>query len=83
MEVDTRTAAKQSDVEAFERGRTTSCSKKLVTLVTGSWYAPPKFASSLEEQHQVVTSLSQDDIRKGLHPTDQNSRAFYERNKVR
>ena len=75
-------------VEGFEQDvRNEVLQQKLVTLVTGS-----ASVSDAEIRQQFVKSstkvkftyavLSQDDIRKGLHPTDDELKAFYTRSKA-
>lgn len=75
-------------VEAFESDvRDRVLQEKLVTLVTGS-----ASVSDAEIRQQFIKSnakvkfeyavLSQDDIRNGLHPTDDELKAFYNRNKA-
>jgi len=75
-------------VENFERDvKNDILQQKLVTLVTGSAAVSP---TEIRQQFQKSNTrvkfdyavLSQDDIRKGLHPTDQELKAFYERNKA-
>jgi peptidyl-prolyl cis-trans isomerase D len=75
-------------VEGFEQDvKNEVLQQKLVTLVTGS-----ASVSDAEIRQQFVKSstkvkftyavLSQDDIRKGLHPTDDELKAFYTRGKA-
>jgi peptidyl-prolyl cis-trans isomerase D len=75
-------------VEGFEQDvRNEVLQQKLVTLVTGS-----ASVSDVEIRQQFVKSstkvkfeyavLSQADIRKGLRPTDDELKAFYNRNKA-
>jgi len=75
-------------VEGFEQDvRNEVLQQKLVTLVTGS-----ASVSDAEIRQQFVKSstkvkftyavLSEDDIRKGLHPTDDELKAFYTRSKA-
>ncbi len=75
-------------VENFERDvKNDILQQKLVALVTGSASVSP---SEIRQQFQKSNTkvkfdyaiLSQDDIRKGLHPTDEELKAFYERNKA-
>jgi peptidyl-prolyl cis-trans isomerase D len=75
-------------VEVFERDvKNDILQQKLVTLVTGSAAVSPaeirqQFQKSNTKVKFDYAVLSQDDIRKGLHPTDQELKAFYERNKA-
>jgi len=75
-------------VENFERDvKNDILQQKLVTLVTGSAAVSPaeikqQFQKSNTKVKFEYAVLSQDDIRKGLHPTDQELKAFYERNKA-
>jgi peptidyl-prolyl cis-trans isomerase D len=75
-------------VENFERDvKNDILQQKLVTLVTGSASVSPaeirqQFQKSNTKVKFEYAVLSQDDIRKGLHPTDEELKAFYERNKA-
>jgi peptidyl-prolyl cis-trans isomerase D len=75
-------------VEIFERDvKNDILQQKLVTLVTGSAaVSPAEIRQQFQKNNTKVkfeyAVLSQDDIRKGLHPTDQELKAFYERNKA-
>jgi peptidyl-prolyl cis-trans isomerase D len=75
-------------VEAFERDvKNDILQQKLVTLVTGSASVSPteirqQFQKSNTKVKFDYAVLSQDDIRKGLHPTDAELKAFYERTKA-
>jgi len=59
--------------------------QKLVTLVTGSASVSPaevrqQFDKSNTKVKFDYAVLSQDDIRKGLHPTEEELKTFYQRN---
>src|SRR5882762_4918773 len=75
-------------VEVFERDvKNDILQQKLVTLVTGSAAVSPaeirqQFQKSNTKVKFEYAVLSPVDIRKGLHPTDQELKAFYERNKA-
>jgi peptidyl-prolyl cis-trans isomerase D len=75
-------------VAAFEQGvKDDILQQKLVTLVTGSAVVSPaelkqEFTKRNTKVKFEYAVLSQDDIRKGLHPTDEELKAFYERNKA-
>jgi peptidyl-prolyl cis-trans isomerase D len=75
-------------VEGFEQDvRNEVLQQKLVTLVTGSASVSDaeirqQFAKSSTKVKFEYAVLSQDDIRKGLHPTDDELKAFYNRNKA-
>ena len=75
-------------VEAFERDvKDDILQQKLVALVTSSASVSPaeirqQFQKSSTKVKFDYAVLSQDDIRKGLHPTDAELKAFYERNKA-
>jgi peptidyl-prolyl cis-trans isomerase D len=62
--------------------------EKLATLITGSAaVSEPEVRQEFQKQNTKVkfeyAVLSQDDIRKGLHPTDEELKAFYARNQAR
>src|SRR5215510_4988864 len=74
-------------VDGFERDvKNEILQQKLVALVTSSASVSP---AEIRQQFQKSNTrvkfnyavLSQDDIRKGLHPTDAELKVFYERNK--
>src|SRR5882762_1386384 len=75
-------------VEVFERDvKNDILQQKLVTLVTGSAAVSPaeirqQFQKSNTKVKFEYAVLSPVDIRKGLHPTDQELKAFYARNKA-
>jgi peptidyl-prolyl cis-trans isomerase D len=75
-------------VDGFEQDvRNEVLQQKLVTLVTGSASVSDaeirqQFAKNSSKVKFVYAVLSQDDIRKGLHPTDDELKAFYNRNKA-
>src|SRR5882762_276116 len=75
-------------VEVFERDvKNDILQQKLVTLVTGSAAVSPaeirqQFQKSNTKVKFEYAVLSPVDIRKGLHPTDQELKAFYQRNKA-
>ena len=75
-------------VETFERDvKNDILQQKLVTLVTGSAGVSPaeirqQFQKSNTRVKFAYAVLSQDDIRKGLHPTDEELKAFYQRNQA-
>jgi peptidyl-prolyl cis-trans isomerase D len=74
-------------VDSFEKDvKNDILQQKLVTLVTGSASVSPaeirqQFEKSSTKVKFDYAVLSQDDIRKGLHPTDAELKAYYERNK--
>jgi peptidyl-prolyl cis-trans isomerase D len=74
--------------EGFEQDvRNDILQQKLVTLVTGSASVSEaeirqQFTKSSTKVKFEYAVLSQDDIRKGLHPTDDELKAFYTRNKA-
>ncbi len=62
--------------------------QKLATLITGSAsVSDPEIKQEFQKRNTRVkfeyAVLSQDDIRKGLHPTDEELKAFYTRNQAR
>lgn len=62
--------------------------QKLATLITGSAsVSDAEVRQDFEKRNAKVkfdyAVLSQDDIRKGLHPTDEELKAFYTRNQAR
>ncbi len=62
--------------------------QKLATLITGSAsVSDPEIRQEFQKRNTKVkfdyAVLSQDDIRKGLHPTDEELKAFYARNQAR
>jgi peptidyl-prolyl cis-trans isomerase D len=75
-------------VPIFEQGvKDDILQQKLVTIVTGSAVvSPPEIKQDFIKKNTKVkfeyAVLSQDDIRKGLHPTDDELRTFYDRNKA-
>jgi peptidyl-prolyl cis-trans isomerase D len=72
----------------FEKGvRAEILQQKLATLVTGSaTVSDAEVRSEFQKRNAKVkfeyAVLSQDDIRKGLHPSDAELKAFYEQNKA-
>jgi len=75
-------------VPTFERNvKDDILQQKLVLLVTGSASVSPaeikdQFVKNNTRVKFEYAVLSQDDIRKGLHPTDSELKVFYERNKA-
>jgi peptidyl-prolyl cis-trans isomerase D len=75
-------------VPMFEQGvKDEILQQKLVTLVTGSAAVSPaevreQFIKSSTKVKFEYAVLSQDDIRKGLHPTEEELKAYYDRNKA-
>jgi peptidyl-prolyl cis-trans isomerase D len=75
-------------VPAFERNvKDDLLQQKLVLLVTGSASVSPaeikdQFVKNNTRVKFEYAVLSQDDLRKGLHPTDTELKAFYERNQA-
>lgn len=75
-------------VEGFEQDvKNEVLQQKLVTLVTGSASVSDaeirqQFVKSTTKVKFTYAVLSQDDIRKGLHPTDDELKAFYTRSKA-
>ena len=75
-------------VSRFEKGvKDDILQQKLVLLVTGSAAVSPaeikdEFIKSSTKVKFEYAVLSQDTIRKGLHPTDEELKAFYDRNKA-
>jgi peptidyl-prolyl cis-trans isomerase D len=75
-------------VPMFEQGvKDDILQQKLVTLVTGSASVSPaeiraQFIKNNTRVKFEYAALSQDDVRKGLHPTDEELKAYYERNKA-
>jgi peptidyl-prolyl cis-trans isomerase D len=76
-------------VSAFEADvKNEILEQKLVTLVTGSAsVSDAEIKQEFQKRNTKVkfdyAVLSQDDIRKGLHPTDEELKAFYTRNQAR
>lgn len=75
-------------VATFEQGvKDDILQQKLVTIVAGSAVVSPsdvkqEFIKKNTKIKFEYAVLSQDDIRKGLHPTEDELKAFYERNKA-
>ena len=76
-------------VSAFEQDvRNQILEEKLATLITGSAsVSDNEVRQEFQKRNTKVkfdyAVLSQDDIRKGLHPTDEELKAFYARNQAR
>jgi peptidyl-prolyl cis-trans isomerase D len=76
-------------VSSFEQDvRNQLLEEKLATLITGSAAVSDlEVRQEFEKRNTKVkfeyAVLSQDDIRKGLHPTDEELKAFYGRNQAR
>jgi peptidyl-prolyl cis-trans isomerase D len=76
-------------VASFERDvKNEILERKLATLITGSAsVSDSDVRKEFEKRNTKVkfeyAFLSQDDIRKGLHPTDEELKAFYTRNQAR
>ena len=74
-------------VATFEQGvKDDILQQKLVTIVSGSAVVSPadvkqEFVKRNTKVKFEYAVLSQDDIRKGLHPTEEELKAFYARNK--
>jgi peptidyl-prolyl cis-trans isomerase D len=74
-------------VATFEQGvKDDIVQQKLVTIVSGSAVVSPadvkqEFVKRNTKVKFEYAVLSQDDIRKGLHPTEEELKAFYARNK--
>jgi peptidyl-prolyl cis-trans isomerase D len=75
-------------VATFEQGvKDDILQQKLVTIVSGSAVVSPtdvkqEFVKRNTKVKFEYAVLSQDDIRKGLHPTEDELKAFYTRNKA-
>jgi peptidyl-prolyl cis-trans isomerase D len=75
-------------VATFEQGvKDDILQQKLVTIVSGSAVVSPadvkqEFVKKNTKVKFEYAVLSQDDIRKGLHPTEEELKAFYARNKA-
>ena len=75
-------------VATFEQGvKDDILQQKLVTIVAGSAVVSPaevkqEFTKRNTKVKFEYAVLSQDDIRKGLHPTEDELKAFYTRNKA-
>jgi peptidyl-prolyl cis-trans isomerase D len=75
-------------VEGFERDQKNYVlQQKLVSLITGSASVSEaeirqQFIKNSTQVKFTYAVLSQDEIRKGLHPTDEELKAFYTRNKA-
>jgi peptidyl-prolyl cis-trans isomerase D len=75
-------------VATFEQGvKDDILQQKLVTIVSGSAVVSPadvkqEFVKRNTKVKFEYAVLSQDDIRKGLHPTEEELKAFYARNKA-
>ena len=75
-------------VATFEQGvKDDILQQKLVTIVSGSAVVSPtdvkqEFTKRNTKVKFEYAVLSQDDIRKGLHPTEDELKAFYTRNKA-
>ena len=76
-------------VAAFEQDvKNEILQQKLATLITGSAsVSDAEIRQEFQKRNTKVkfdyAVLSQDDIRKGLHPTDEELKAFYARNQAR
>jgi peptidyl-prolyl cis-trans isomerase D len=75
-------------VATFEQGvKDDILQQKLVTIVAGSAVVSPaevkqEFAKRNTKVKFEYAALSQDDIRKGLHPTEDELKAYYTRNRA-